>query len=566
MLRSPYAPSSLAYAAFLATGVAWFAGCETRTASTDGQAPKASRIDGAQRSAATSSPSPMFESADAAVDYAFDAAPLEAIEIPLELSSVPEPNSELYEGLKENDFVVASAEPLSTFSIDVDTASYSNIRRFVSQGQLPPADAVRIEEMVNYFRYDYPRPEGDVPFAVDVEVSACPWKPEHRLARIGLAGREIDRESRPPSNLVFLVDVSGSMSDFNKLPLVKTALRMLVEQLDARDRIAIVVYAGDSRVALPPTPADRREEILTTVESLQSGGSTHGSAGIREAYRLASQNFVTGGVNRVILCTDGDFNVGTTNQEELTELIQQQAKTGVFLSVLGFGMGNYKDATLEKLADEGNGSYAYLDNTSEARKTFVEQMTGTLITIAKDVKIQVDFNPGKVAAYRLVGYENRMLANEDFKNDAKDAGDIGAGHTVTALYEIVPAGQPLPDADVEPSKYVRTDAPAQEAALVESDELLTVRLRYKLPDSDKSEPLILAVIDDGKDLNEASSDFRFAAAVAALGMRLQRSQRQGENDFDLILDLAQPGLEHDPLGYRQEFVTMTEEIRKLEDR
>lgn len=580
MLRPPYASSSLAYAAFLATGVAWFAGCEARTApaarQTGGTAP------------ATSTPAPYYASDDVQYqaaegvagveemhdlamapaaegpsgDFAFDGAPM-AKEL---IDFAEPPNAELYERMKENGFVVAATEPLSTFSVDVDTASYSNIRRFVSQGQMPPADAVRIEEMVNYFRYDYPRPEGDVPFAVDVEVSGCPWKPEHRLARIGLAGREIDRESRPPSNLVFLVDVSGSMSDFNKLPLVKTALRMLVEQLDARDRIAIVVYAGESRVALPSTPADRREEILTTVESLQSGGSTHGSAGIREAYRLASQNFVTGGVNRVILCTDGDFNVGTTNQEELTELIQQQAKTGVFLSVLGFGMGNYKDATLEKLADEGNGSYAYLDNTSEARKTFVEQMTGTLITIAKDVKIQVDFNPGKVAAYRLVGYENRMLAKEDFKNDAKDAGDIGAGHMVTALYEIVPSGQPLPDNDVEPSKYVKTDTAPQNEALVESDELLTVRLRYKLPDSDVSQPLIVAVTDDGKDLEAASSDFRFAAAVAALGMRLQQSQRQGENDFDLILDLAKPGLENDPLGYRHEFVTMTEEIRKIEDR
>lgn len=578
MLRFPYAPSSLAYAAFLATGVASFVGCDA------GRSPAAIQAgQNATQTASTSSPHDAIDdvqygpssamplaSREAPAEFAFEAegialdmAPIGAeMAIPLD----EEPNTELYEGLKENGFVVAAKEPLSTFSIDVDTASYSNIRRFVSQGQLPPRDAVRIEEMVNYFRYDYPRPKDEAPFAVDAEVAACPWKPEHRLARIGLAGREIARESRPPSNLVFLIDVSGSMSDFNKLPLVKTALRMLVEQLDARDRIAIVVYAGSSSVALPSTPADRQQEILTTVESLESGGSTHGSAGIRDAYRLASENFVAGGVNRVILCTDGDFNVGTTNQEELTELIRQSAKTGVFLSVLGFGMGNYKDATLEKLADEGNGAYAYVDDTSEARKTFVEQMSGTLITIAKDVKIQVDFNPGKVAAYRLVGYENRMLASEDFKNDAKDAGDIGAGHTVTALYEIVPAGQPLPDAGVEPSKYVKTDAAPQAEALVESDELLTVRLRYKQPDSDVSRPLTVAVTDDGRSLDEASSDFRFAAAVAALGMRLRQSTRQGENDFDLILDLAKPGLANDPQGYRQEFVTLTEEIRKLEDR
>lgn len=580
MLRRRRVPVIL-LAAFASAVLTLFAGCEARKIPSAASAPQTTARPEATvdevHDLATSTGAEAVDfapSAEGEARMALEAMPAEGV-VPSFSGGyfegefaplVAEANSEEYATIRENGFIVASQSPLSTFSVDVDTASYSNIRRFVTQGQLPPADAVRIEEMVNYFSYDYPRPEGDVPFAVDVEVSACPWKPEHRLARIGLAGKEIEVADRPPSNLVFLIDVSGSMNDFNKLPLVKTALRMLVEQLDERDRIAIVVYAGASHIALPSTTADRKEEILSLVESLGAGGSTHGSAGIRDAYRLASENLIQGGANRVILCTDGDFNVGTTDQSELVDLVRNEAKGGVFLSVLGFGMGNYKDATLERLADDGNGAYAYIDDTSEARKTFVEQMTGTLITIARDVKIQVDFNPGKVAAYRRVGYENRLLADEDFKDDTKDAGDIGAGHTVTALYEIVPVGQAIPAADVDPSKYVRAEAVDAEEQNVESDELLTVRLRYKLPDSDESAPLDVPVIDQGIGLEESSADFRFAAAVAALGMRLRQSERQGENDFDLILDLAQPGLANDPHGYRQQFVAMAEEIRRLEDR
>ena len=359
-------------------------------------------------------------------------------------------NTESYDHIVENPFLSAKQNPLSTFSIDVDTASYSNMRRFLNEGELPPPGAVRIEELVNYFNYDYPQPDGDVPFSVNVEVAGCPWNTDHRLARIGLKGREIQVEQRPSSNLVFLLDVSGSMGNANKLPLVKSGMKLLLDQLDEHDRVAIVVYAGSSGLVLDSTTADQKPIILSSLDRLEAGGSTNGGEGIQLAYAVAVDHYLEGGVNRVILCTDGDFNVGTTNQSQLIRLIEEKAQTGVYLSVLGFGMGNYKDSTMEKLADKGNGNYAYIDTMREAHKVLVEEMSGTLITIAKDVKIQIDFNPAQVAGYRLIGYENRMLRAEDFKNDAKDAGEIGAGHTVTALYEIVPAGYPVPESDDRP--------------------------------------------------------------------------------------------------------------------
>lgn len=459
-------------------------------------------------------------------------------------------NTESYDHIDENGFVAVQNEPLSTFSIDVDTASYANVRRFLESGTLPPAGAVRIEELINYFDYDYAPPaEGDAPFAVHVEIAGCPWNPEHRLARIGLKGREIDIEKRPPSNLVFLLDVSGSMQEPNKLPYVKEAMRMFVDRLGENDRVAIVVYAGAAGLVLPPTTADQREIILSALDHLEAGGSTNGGEGIRLAYDTATEHFVKGGVNRVILCSDGDFNVGTTSQSELIDLVTQRAKSGVFLSVLGFGTGNYKDSTAEKLADKGNGNYAYIDTLAEARKVLVEQLTGTLITIAKDVKIQVDFNPAKVAGYRLIGYENRMLAAEDFKDDAKDAGEIGAGHAVTALYELVPAGKEVPAADVEPSKYQTPATPA-----VPSDETLTVRLRYKDPDGDVSKPLEIAATDAGEDFDGASRDLRWAAAVAQFGLLLRGSEHAGEANWTTTGDIAAGSFGEDRHGYRAEFL------------
>ena len=363
-------------------------------------------------------------------------------------------NTETYDEIVENEFLLAQSNPLSTFSIDVDTAAYANVRRFLTHGQKPPPGAVRIEELVNYFSYDYPWPEGDVPFAVNAEIAGCPWAPEHRLVRFGLKGRVIEADSRPVSNLVFLLDVSGSMADENKLPLVKNAMRLLVEQLGENDRVAIVVYAGSSGLVLPSTTADQKQTILTAFDRLNAGGSTNGGEGIELAYQVAVENYINGGVNRVILCTDGDFNIGTTDRSSLVRLIEEKAASGVALTVLGFGMGNYKDATVEQLADKGNGNYAYIDTLNEARKVLVEQMTGTLITIAKDVKIQVDFNPAQVAAYRLIGYENRLLKAEDFDDDTEDAGEIGAGHTVPALYEIIPVGVDVPESMTAPqSKY-----------------------------------------------------------------------------------------------------------------
>jgi len=472
-------------------------------------------------------------------------------------------DTETYDSIEENRFRAAKDNPLSTFSIDVDTASYSNVRRFLQGDQLPPSGAVRIEELINYFPYNYPEPKIGDPFSVNIEVSRAPWDEKHELVRIGLKGRSIPAAERPVSNLVFLVDVSGSMRDPDKLPLLKRSLRALVENLAPKDRVAIAVYAGSSGLALPSTSAAEKDRILNALDELEAGGSTNGAEGIQLAYRTARENFAKDGNNRVILCTDGDFNVGVTNQSELISLIEKERAFGIFLSVLGFGTGNLKDSTMEKLADKGNGNYSYIDSLSEGRKVLVEQAGATLFTIAKDVKIQVEFNPSRVAGYRLIGYENRLLAKEDFNDDKKDAGEIGAGHSVTAFYEIVPVGQPLPEqASVDPLKY---QVPATDQT-TSSDELLTVKLRYKAPDGDTSR-LIESSLRTGaeKGFEQASQDFQFATAVAAFGMKLRGSPNSGNISWDDIQKIARRSLGDDPGTYRAEFLTLVEKARQLDE-
>ncbi len=470
-------------------------------------------------------------------------------------------NTEAYAAIVENPFKAVMQEPVSTFSIDVDTASYANVRRFLTQNTLPPPGAVRLEEMINYFAYEYAQPTGDDPFAVHVEVAQCPWQAKHRLVRIGIAGREMAVDQRPPSNLVFLIDVSGSMQDANKLALVKTGLRLLTEQLSENDRVAMVVYAGSSGQVLASTPGNQKETILAALDQLEAGGSTNGAGGIEQAYQVAVESFIKGGANRVILCTDGDFNVGVTDESQLVNLIEGKAKSGVFLSVLGFGMGNLKDATLEKLSDKGNGNYAYIDTEREARKVLVEQLSGTLVTIAKDVKLQLEFNPARASAYRLIGYENRLLAKEDFNDDTKDAGEIGAGHTVTALYEVIPAGEPTPTPEVDELEYQVVPGPTEAAK--QSKDLLTLKLRYKQPDGDVSKLIKTRVADSDQKIGQASKDYQFAASVAAFGMLLRHSPHAAGMNFGAVLELAQPGLATDKEGYRAEFIELVKKAQEL---
>ena len=469
-------------------------------------------------------------------------------------------NGEAYSAVAENTFHPSANEPLSTFSIDVDTASYANVRRYLAHNMLPPRDAVRIEELLNYFPYDDPPPPASSPdpFAVHVEVAGCPWDANHRLARIGIAARPIDQSKRPPSNLVFLIDVSGSMQQPNKLPLVQWSLQRLVEQLGENDLVAMVVYAGASGLVLPSTSCLHKAEILSAIEQLRAGGSTNGGAGIQLAYDVATGHFIKNGTNRVILATDGDFNVGLTDKDQLVRLIEAKARSGVFLSVLGFGMGDIKDATLERLADKGNGHYAYIDSEREAYKVLVEEMGSTLVNVAKDVKIQVEFNPAKVGSYRLIGYENRILAHEDFNDDTKDAGEVGAGHHVTALYELSPPGE---GSKVDPLKYTRS---ASSGAA--SDESFTVKLRYKQPDGDKSRLIEVGVLDPGRAFGEASDDLKFAAAVAGFGMLLRDSDRKGTLTYAGILEIAQPVSTRDPGGYRREFLEGVLRARELASR
>jgi len=470
-------------------------------------------------------------------------------------------NREQYDEIVENPFVAVSVDPLSTFSIDVDRASYSNVRRFIMQdGQLPPRDAVRIEELVNYFPYSYAEPDGDAPLAVHAEVGPAPWKPQHRLVRIGLQARRLHLENLPPSNFVFLLDVSGSMMPENKLPLVKAAMRMLVNELRPKDHVAIVVYAGSAGLVLPSTTGDQKETILGAIDRLEAGGSTAGGAGIRRAYDEAVANFIRGGNNRVILATDGDFNVGVSSDADMVQLIESKRQTGVFLTVLGVGEGNLQAAKMEKLADHGNGNYAYLDNILEARKVLVHELGGTLFTVAKDVKIQVEWNPARVRAYRLIGYENRMLRNEDFTDDKKDAGEVGSGHSVTALYEIVPVGATT-DVTIRVPDSLRYQRRSAEPSPAAGPELLFVKVRYKAPDGDESRLLSRAVL--AGEGHAPSVDFQFQAAVAEFGLLLRNSDHRGKADLGHVIAAAREALGADPEGYRAEFVKLADAVRGI---
>lgn len=476
--------------------------------------------------------------------------------------SVPQ-NTENYAHITENAFKKVTNDPLSTFSIDVDAASYSNMRRFINNGGLPPKDAVRIEEMINYFDYSYAQPKGDDPVNIVTEIGAAPWNSQHRLVHIGLKAKNIPTEKLPPSNLVFLIDVSGSMESHNKLPLLVSSLRLLTDNLRDQDKVAIVVYAGNSGLVLPSTSGDNKQAIKEALSKLSAGGSTAGGAGIKLAYKVATENFIKGGNNRIILATDGDFNVGASSDGDMQTLIEEKRKSGVFLTVLGFGMGNYKDSKMEVLANKGNGNYAYIDNISEARKVLINEFGGTLFTVAKDVKLQIEFNPAKVRAYRLIGYENRLLNNEDFNDDKKDAGEMGAGHTVTALYEIIPVG-------VE-SKFIKSvdalkyqDVPKVTPSSNNTNEMLTVKMRYKQPDGDSSKLLQKPVIDSYQDkLNKTSDNFRFSASVAMFGMLLRQSDFVQESSFEKAIALADGAKGIDKEGYRAEYVKLAKSAQLL---
>ena len=478
----------------------------------------------------------------------------------------PQPSGEGYDAFADNDFKAVASAPLSTFSLDVDTASYANARRFLREGSLPPRDAVRLEELINYFRYDYPQPQGEHPFLASIEVAESPWKDGHKLVRLGLQARAVDRRERPAANLVFLVDVSGSMAPENKLPLVKRSLRLLLDRLTDRDRVALVTYAAGSQVVAESTPVNAagKAKLLGKIEALRAGSGTHGSAGIQSAYALAAKHFNAEQVNRVILCSDGDFNVGITDRGQLLDFITERAKTGVFLSVLGYGLGNYQDITMELLADKGNGNYAYVDSFTEARKVLGEQLEGTLVTVAKDVKVQVEFNPVRVKSYRLLGYENRALRDRDFNDDTKDAGEVGAGHQITVLYELEPAGPNLTGVDA-----LRYQAKPEEAELKKrlksghGDELLNLKLRYKLPDGETSRLVETPVKDGDREFAQASADFKFAAAVAGYGMLLRQSPHRGELTWEKISRLAEQGLGEDKEGYRAEFVDLIRRAQQL---
>ena len=469
-------------------------------------------------------------------------------------------NTEGYDVIAENPFLTTASAPRSTFSIDVDHASYSNVRRFLRQGQRPPRDAVRLEELINYFPYDLPAPRGQDPVSITTEVSSAPWDPAHRLVRIGLRGRPIDVDALPPNNLVFLIDVSGSMQSEDKLPLLKSAFRLLVNELRPQDRVALVVYAGNAGVVLPPTPGSQKDSILDAIERLEAGGSTAGGAGIRLAYDVAKEHFMPNGNNRVILATDGDFNVGVSSDAELVQLIEERREQGTFLTVLGFGTGNVKDSKMEKLADKGNGNYAYVDNIMEARKVLVTEMGATLLTIAKDVKLQIEFNPSRVGAYRLLGYENRLLRDEDFKDDTKDAGELGSGHTVTALYELIPPGSPDLAKVPRPDSLRYTRTPLRTNAAT-SSELLFVKLRYKQPNGRESTEMTHAVADEGN--ATPSLDLAFASAVAEFGMVLRDSPHRGKSSLDEVIARAERSRGPDQFGYRAEFVSMARMARDV---
>ena len=470
-------------------------------------------------------------------------------------------NTEDYDGIVENRFLSTTENALSTFSIDVDAASYSNVRRFLQIGQLPPAGAVRIEEMINYFHYDYPQPKNDEPFSINTEMANCPWNNAHKLVLVGLQGRKIPVENLPASNIVFLIDVSGSMMEENKLPLVKMSMKLLVDQLREQDKVSLVVYAGNAGLVLPPTSGANKSIIKDAIDKLEAGGSTAGGQGIKLAYKTARENFLKQGNNRVILCTDGDFNVGPSSDDALVSMIEEERKSGVFLTVLGFGMGNYKDNKMEKLADKGNGNHAYIDGLSEAKKVLVSEFGGTLFTIAKDVKLQVEFNPSKVQAYRLIGYENRLLNKEDFNNDKKDAGELGSGHTVTALYELIPVGEKNEFAEsVDKLKYQQQNQTPVNAG---SNELMTIKFRYKKPDGDVSKLIEHAVVENPLLPDATSTNFRFAAAVAEFGMLLRNSEFKQSSSYNNAWQMAKNALGKDEEGYRSEFLKLLKNAQSI---
>jgi Ca-activated chloride channel homolog len=477
----------------------------------------------------------------------------------------PEANTESYAEFIENLFESPKTAPLSTFSIDVDNASYTNIRRFINNGQPVPKDAVRIEEMMNFFKYKYPQPQDEHPFSINTEYSESPWNPKHKLLKIGLQGKDVPITNLPASNLVFLIDVSGSMDADNKLPLLKESMKVLVKQLRAKDKVSIVVYAGAAGVVLEPTSGDNKQTINDAFDDLMAGGSTAGGEGIELAYKLAQQNFIKEGNNRIILATDGDFNVGASSDKDMEDLIEEKRKSGIFLTVLGYGMGNYKDSKMEILADKGNGNYAYIDNIQEANRFLGSAFKGSMFAIAKDVKIQIEFNPKHVQAYRLIGYENRKLKAEDFKNDAIDAGELGSGHTVTALYEIIPAGV---ESDYAPSDLKYTKVKRDESNY--SEELATIKFRYKNaspvrsstsgPDGEKSIEMIDTIDDKAVALQNSSADFKFSAAVAWFGLKLRDSKLISNSNKDAIRNLAKSGVAYDDEGYRSEFVRLVDAV------
>jgi Ca-activated chloride channel family protein len=470
-------------------------------------------------------------------------------------------NTEDYDHIIENRFLTALQEPLSTFSIDVDEAAYSNVRRFLNNGGLPPAGAVRIEEMINYFDYVYPQPSTEEPFSVNTEIASCPWNPKHRLVHIGLQGKEIAVDNLPPSNMVFLVDVSGSMNEINKLPLVQSSLNLLVDQLRDNDRVAIVVYAGNAGLVLPSTNGMDKSRIKDAIDALQAGGSTAGGQGIELAYKVAAENFIKNGNNRVILATDGDFNVGVSSDDELVRLIEEKRKSGIYLSVLGYGMGNYKDNKMQQLADKGNGNHSYIDNINEAKKVLVSEFGSTLFAIAKDVKIQVEFNPAKVQSYRLIGYENRVMAAQDFADDSKDAGELGSGHTVTALYEIIPVG--IKDDFVQPGEELKYQV-ADRKLISTIDEIMNIKLRYKRPVEENSKLITHPVVDNELATDLTSDNFRFSAAVAEFGMLLRNSAYRQHASYEQVLELAKTSQGTDKQGYRAEFIDLVRKASSFE--
>lgn len=466
-------------------------------------------------------------------------------------------SAEEYGEFSQNKFRNALVTPLSTFSVDVDAASYSNVRRYINSGVLPPEDAIRSEELINYFAYDYPAPRGEHPVNIITEVSACPWNEEHRLVHIGLKSKEIESKELPASNLVFLIDVSGSMRDANKLPLLKSSMKLLVSQLRDSDKVAIVTYSGETSLVLPSTSGKEKARIIHALEQLQAAGYTAGGAGIKKAYQIARENFIPKGNNRVILATDGDFNVGISSEKELEKMIERERQSGVFLTVLGYGMGNYKDNRLQVLAQKGNGNHAYIDNLNEARKVLVSEFSGSMYTIARDVKLQIEFNPAQVQAYRLIGYESRLLEDEDFNDDRKDAGEIGIGHSVTALYEVIPVGV---KSNIDPLKYQKQP---EIRKINTNPELLTVKLRYKPVSASQSQKLEIAVTDKNIPLSKTSDNFRFSAAVAGFGMLLTHSPYIGEYNFGDIRKLAGNAVGMDPEGYRKEFIRMVQNAELL---